>query len=413
MIALVTIFAIVIGLIWLAARILGFLQPLLVPIAVAGIIAYLLDPLVKRLERRGLSSFRSVLVVYTGLMLFLIVLSLSVLPAAMSQAAEVYRDRAQIVERVQEAAEGFPGQLVKLKETSTTMRGVIEAIEKGLRDPQNWDWLQERFPLLVQKVWEFAGQSFGVIGYVLGFFLIPIYLFFFLKESQKIQDNWTRYVPLKASRFKDEVVGALTEINGYLIAFFRGQLVVSMIDGALIAVCLLIIGMPYAILIGVFVALLGLIPYIGNLLCLIPAIAISLWHYSSPENHIFGIEAIWVYPLIVIAIFTVTQQLNSLVTAPRIVGDAVGLHPLTVIFSVLFWSLLIGGLLGSLLAVPLTASVKVLFRRYVWEIQFPHENRHAAEVAAEALEHEAVAEPEDRLDKNRSDKPGQAPSESA
>src|SRR5690606_25315484 len=135
------------------------------------------------------------------------------------------------------------------------------------------------------------------------------------------------YVPLRASTFKDEVVGSLREINGYLIAFFRGQLLVSMIDGVLISICLIIIGMPYALLIGVFVAVLGLIPYLGNLLCLIPAMLISVAHFSVEENQIFGIEQIWIYPLIIVGIFTVTQQLNSLVTAPKIVGDAVGLHP--------------------------------------------------------------------------------------
>ena len=68
-----------------------------------------------------------------------------------------------------------------------------------------------------------------------------------------------------------------------------------------------------------------------------------------------------------IAIFVIVQQINSLVTAPKIVGDSVGLHPMTVIFSMLFWSLILGGFVGALLAVPLSASVKVLFRRYIWE----------------------------------------------
>ena len=74
----------------------------------------------------------------------------------------------------------------------------------------------------------------------------------------------------------------------------------------------------------------------------------------------------------------VVQQINSLVTAPKIVGDAVGLHPMTVIFSMLFWSLLLGGVIGALLAVPLTAAVKVLARRYIWERKFnepPKEDR--------------------------------------
>jgi len=78
----------------------------------------------------------------------------------------------------------------------------------------------------------------------------------------------------------------------------------------------------------------------------------------------------WAYPVIVLLIFVTLQQINGLVTAPKIVGDSVGLHPLTVIFSVLFWSFLLGGLLGALLAVPLTAAIKVLFRRYLWERRF-------------------------------------------
>ena len=73
------------------------------------------------------------------------------------------------------------------------------------------------------------------------------------------------------------------------------------------------------------------------------------------------------YAVIVILLFVILQQINGLVTAPKIVGDSVGLHPITVIFSMLFWGLLLGGLLGALLAVPLTAAVKVLFRRYIWE----------------------------------------------
>lgn len=371
--AIAVIGTFVLGIIWLSARVLGFLQPLLVPIAVAGIIAYLLDPLVKKLEKQGVPSFRAVILVFTGFMVFVALLILSVVPTALGQAAELVSEdqRETIVESVR-------GYLASLRSEDgllnhDSIRPVAEAIEKGIKDPQNWDWLKEKFPALAARAWEFVGQSFGFLGYVIGLFLVPIYLFFFLKESQVIQKNWSNYLPLRASKFKDEVVGVVQEINGYLIAFFRGQLLVSMIDGALVGVCLLIIQMPYAILIGVFVAVLGLIPYIGNLMCLVPAVAISLWHYSDEANQIFGIDHVWIYPLIVIGIFTVTQQLNSLVTAPKIVGDSVGLHPLTVIFSVLFWSMLIGGFLGALLAVPLTASIKVLFRRYIWELKFKHE----------------------------------------
>ena len=68
-----------------------------------------------------------------------------------------------------------------------------------------------------------------------------------------------------------------------------------------------------------------------------------------------------------VIIFVVVQQINSLVTAPKIVGDSVGLHPMTVIFSMIFWTVILGGFVGALLAVPLTAAIKVLFRRFIWE----------------------------------------------
>ena len=113
-------------------------------------------------------------------------------------------------------------------------------------------------------------------------------------------------------------------------------------------------------------AVLGVIPYIGNILCLIPACIIAWLHARGVAP--FGMSP-WAYVGCVVAIFVIVQQINSLITAPKIVGDSVGLHPLTVIFSMLFWSLVLGGFVGALLAVPMTAAVKVLFRRFIWARQ--------------------------------------------
>ncbi len=217
------------------------------------------------------------------------------------------------------------------------------------------------------KKWLSAGSTkiFGFLGLVLGMIMVPVYLFFFLKDSVSIQDHWHEYVPLRASRFKTELVSTLQEINGYLISFFRGQVVVGVIDGILVGIALFFFDLPYALLIGVFMAILGVIPYIGNILCLIPACIIAYLHAQTVETP-FNLEP-WPYVGSVVLIFAGVQQINSLVTAPKIVGDSVGLHPLTVIFSMLFWSLVLGGFVGALLAVPLSAAVKVIFRRYFWE----------------------------------------------
>ena len=112
----------------------------------------------------------------------------------------------------------------------------------------------------------------------------------------------------------------------------------------------------FALLIGLLVAVLQLVPYMGILLCWIPAVLIALAQFGD-----------WQHPLLVTIIFIVVSNLDGFLIAPRIVGEAVGLHPVTIIVSVFLWTLLIGGLLGALLAVPLTATLKVLLKRYVWE----------------------------------------------
>ncbi|MEC7862157.1 MAG: AI-2E family transporter, partial [Verrucomicrobiota bacterium] len=109
------------------------------------------------------------------------------------------------------------------------------------------------------------------------------------------------------------------------------------------------------LVIGVSLAILGVITFVGFILTAIPALLIALAQSGGPSA------------IVVLAVFIAVQQFDGLVIQPKIVGESVGLHALTVIFSVLCWSLVIGGILGALLAVPLTASIKVLFQRYIWE----------------------------------------------
>lgn len=406
--SIVTIGAITIGVMWLTGFVLSYLQPVLVPLAVAGIIAYLLDPIVSWLERRGWKHGRAMIAVYIAFLVLVVVLAYAVLVPTFGQAQEIYEKRGTIQEQVT--------HLVQKGFSSTKNYFSTGVAEKYYT--QGVEWISKEGPEIAsqigQEIWSRLRGAFGFFGYLLGMLLVPIYLFYFLREGHKISETWSDYIPLKASAFKDEVVGTLTEINGYLISFFRGQMVVSIIDGALVALALSLLGLPYALLIGVFLAILGLIPYIGNVLVMIPALLIAIAHFGASEwgtvvgdeepvvGEVVMVEVmdgkkkatdeltvteisedgsqvkvllhawnwlphVWAYPLIVLAIFVILQQVNGLVTAPKIVGDSVGLHPLTVIFSVLFWSLLLGGLLGALLAVPLTAAIKVLFRRYIWE----------------------------------------------
>ncbi|HEY0369275.1 MAG TPA: AI-2E family transporter, partial [Chthoniobacterales bacterium] len=170
-----------------------------------------------------------------------------------------------------------------------------------------------------------------------------------------IQQRWREYLPLRESHVKDEVATVLSQINSYIIAYFRGQLLVCLIDGTLIGVALWLLGLNFAPLIGIMVVLLTMIPYIGIFVCWIPAVLIAAAQWGD-----------WMHPIIITLVFFGLQNLEAIFIAPKIVGESVGLHPMTVIVSIFVWGLLIGGLLGPILAVPLTATIKVLLARYVW-----------------------------------------------
>ncbi|MEM0968366.1 MAG: AI-2E family transporter [Verrucomicrobiota bacterium] len=433
-----------VGGIFLVSWVLGYLQPILVPVAIAGILAYLLLPIIRLLQTRlSWSRERSFLTVYSSFLLFGVVLSFLVVYPSVKQARAFTEDYLTPIPILsgESATPGEPQPTsTKLAQrTKDLLRRVddrfgprLEGLSSMQRfripDEDRWDlaemgkWLWEKLNGFVDEVALFFGRgfssAFAFVGYLFGLFLTPLYLFYFLRESKTISDTWTRYIPLRASLLKDEIVATLKATNQYLIAYVRGQMIVSLIDGVIVALALAAIGLPYALLLGVFLAILGLIPYLGSLLVMIPAAILAIFHYGSTKVGVWQGETapavgdntkiltptgdlisgvvqklgadgmvqilpnvwpwlpqVWAYPVIVIGIFIILQQINGLVTAPKIVGDSVGLHPITVIFSMLFWSLLLGGLLGALLAVPLTAGLKVLFQRYIWGPKLPSEDR--------------------------------------
>lgn len=395
--------ALLVGFIYLTGKTLGFLQPVVVPLAVAGIVAYLLDPVVVWFQKRGLSRMRAVISTF-GLFTLLAAILISIMiPLVGSQIAEFQRQKESQVDNGEKRSADQAVIEILIKErnhrpwTQPAIDSFLSAPEhiknpEALRGEALSDALDlaaaseeidnPKIEINQTKLWETivgfqdevlgwiegsTTKMFGYIGLIVGFLMVPIYLFFFLKESSAIKEHWHEYVPLKASRFKTELVETLTEVNGYLISFFRGQVLVAFIDGIFIAIGLWLFGLPLSMLIGIMMAIVGIIPFVGNIITLVPACIIAYFHFSVPENQTFLGDNPWAYVGGVVAIFLIAQQINSIITAPKIVGDSVGLHPMTVIFSMIFWSLILGGFVGALLAVPLTAAVKVLLRRYFWE----------------------------------------------
>ncbi len=386
------------GGVWLTVNILAFLQPLLIPFAISGVLAYLLEPVVSFLCRRArMSRTGAVISIFSAIVVALALFSIAVIPALYRQTVAVVKKVPEYTAKLQKKVpEWIEASQDKLREVGEMLPGVNKTeppprnplpftspgdtaggaspeptpVLPGKKNPLDSESIREYFdkqlekldtqiPAILGGVGTLIGRSIGgflgVLGFALSAVIVPFCLWYFLKEGDLIKRNWGDYLPLAPSPFKDEAVSVLGEINGYLVAFFRGQLLVSLIDGSLVGIALLILGLDFAVLIGVMVVFLSLIPYLGIVICFIPAVLIAILQYGD-----------WFHPIWVTIIFISVQQFEGFVIAPRVVGETVGLHPLTVILGALGWSLLLGGLLGALLAVPLSATLKVLLRRYVW-----------------------------------------------
>jgi predicted PurR-regulated permease PerM len=423
--------------IWAGANIVSFLQPILIPVAIAVILTYLLDPLVTKMSRGTLSRTKAVALVFAiaffamgGLATWLIP-TISIQSANFARQVPAYTDRARdymvdliyrfdhtfgllegghrksastsftnwligpaaspspraqpiVTPTASPGATASPTEIIapSAPKLTTAERQRIQAyVEKQM--PK----LEQALPDVLGKLWDILKKSIGgflgVTGFLLSLILVPIYLFFLLNEKPRIQRRWKDYLPLRASPFRDEVADVLSEINRYVTAYFRGQLLVCLVDGILIGVILTIFpGLNFAPVIGVMVVILTMIPYIGIIICWIPAVLIAAFQWGD-----------WTHPIIVTFIFIVVQNLEAIFYAPRIVGNYVGLHPMTVIVSIFAWGLIIGGVIGPLLAVPLTATMKVLLARYVWERRLREQTIEQTDAALAVQEPEIATHP--------------------
>jgi predicted PurR-regulated permease PerM len=333
---------------WAAGWALQRLTPVLLPLAIAGIIAYLLDPVVDYLERKRVPRAAAILLVFFLGLGVVVGVSATVIPRLvvetkdLAEKVPVYRDR--IVNEANEWMVNSPwGQRFK------------EAWAGDFRD-QLQSWAGKAAPAVSAWFVTQASKIASWFGLLVGIAMVPVYLFYLLLEKQGISQGWTSYVPIQESRWKDEAVFIIQQINDYLILFFRGQVLVALCDGVLLTIGFLAIGLDYAFLLGMVAGLLSIVPFLGVALSIVPALLLAVVQYGD-----------WLHPALVVGVFAAVQFLEGFVISPKIMGDRVGLHPLTIILAVMIGTTLMGGIIGGILAIPLTAALRVLMFRYIWK----------------------------------------------
>ncbi len=331
-----------------AVWVLSTTGSLLAPFVLALGIAYVLDPLVDRIEATGRGRSVSVLLLAMPVVGGLVAIVLLALPALWTQAGEIIDQAPLILERL----EGWTASL------EARLRGIPGLEQLGLQPLVDLDsdaivrFLDERKTQIAEQAWDGVlglGRGLGAFVSVLGYLVItPVLTFYLLRDWDDITHHLGELIPRPR---RAAVVSFAKEYDGLLAKYLRGQFVVAATIGGITALGLWIAGFPYAFLLGVTVAVFGVVPYLGLVLSLIPAVIVALTS-----------GAVGLSLLKVAIVFAIAQGLEGAVVSPRVVGDSVGLHPVWVVLALTVGGFYFG-FVGLLIGVPAAVGVKLLVAR--------------------------------------------------
>jgi predicted PurR-regulated permease PerM len=343
---LVTIFAVL-----TAVWILMETGALLAPFFLALVLAYILDPLVDRLTARGLSRSLAVLLLIVPAVGALAAIILVVVPAAFAQLGEALESAPVFLRRLSRWVEAVTARLQAIDVPYFDGAQLAERL-RAVDSDAVVAFLQERQAALASNVWEGVlglGRGLGSIMTVVGYVVLtPVFTFYLIRDWDFIM---RRIVELVPEPRREGFVSFFSECDELVSSYLRGQLLVAITIGFLTGVGLGIARFPYASTLGLIVGVFSLVPYLGLILSLLPAIFIAL---------VSG--AVAVSLLKVTVVYGIVQVLDATVITPRIVGGSVGIHPVWVVLALSVGGFFFG-VVGLLVGVPAAAITKLLILR--------------------------------------------------
>ncbi len=343
------ILAAVLGLGWVLAAFFGRFSNVFLPLAVGGIAALTFSPYF-RLLRTRLKMPPVVALVVVCLSILLPVVGFGFFFGAIAFD--------QISELVSHAPEWWDKTSTRVKAELPVVRQFFEENPWGQRIQEAARSQQEALLDGLQKFGVgalSAGRGiFRGIGTLVAWAVLPVYFAFFLMAAggRPKGGDMSAWFPFLKAETREDVVYLITEFINIIVAFFRGQLIIAFLQGLLFAIGFSAVGLRYGFVLGLMLGFLNIIPYLGSIIGL--GIGLPLAYFQEGGGPItFGL---------VILVFTIVQMIEGYVLTPRIMGDRTGLHPVVIIVAVFFWGSALQGILGMILAIPLTAFLVVFWR---------------------------------------------------
>lgn len=337
---------------WLLSAFLVKFSSVFLPLAAAGVAALILKPYYEWLEERVPRA-----VALTVIFLSLILPFVLVLVVVVNQVADLV---ARFPDWWSNASEWVEARWPRILELSQEYH-VQERLNQVVEERQ--DTLISGLRMLGDKALSAGLGAFSAAGSLLGWFVAPIYLAFFLLIDPGLTGGWTHIaLPFLKPSTREDIAYLVGEFLSILVAFFRGQLLIALAQGILFALGFGLAGLKLWLLIGLTMGFLNIIPYLGSLIGL--GIALPLAFFQDGGGT-------WTLLWVMIA-FGAVQMIEGYVLTPRIMGNQTGLHPMAIMVGIFFWGTALNGILGMLLAIPLTAFFVVFWRlareKYIREL---------------------------------------------
>lgn len=336
------------------------IRPVLAPFLMAIALAYLLAPLVNGLSHLGMSRGWAILAVYAVLGALGVFAVIKLLPATFTEVRRLAESIPLYSERARSMVDGLQ-QSVREMGLPPELR---ESIDRAITQ------LEVRSVAALQNLLDV--RTLGAAAeLMLSLLLAPFLAFYLLKDLDRFKERFLLSLP---RRYRQEIITLLRGLDRVLSGFVRGQITLALAVGFLAAFATWMLGLRFAVLLGIWAGLTEFIPYVGPVLGAVPAVLAGL--AISP----------WKAAEIAIA-FAVIQQLENAVLSPKIMGESIGLHPIVVLFAVLAGGYLAGGW-GLILALPVSGLIRVLWHFLIARL---------TEASAAAVAVAPAARPEPRI----------------
>lgn len=323
------------------------LRNALLPFLIAWLLAYLMQPFVKFFQYK-LKLKSRILAIIAVILSASMIISLAGILIVPSVAQEA--DKTLSLMRTHNPGEGYipliPESWIEYIETNVDINHLIELLSR--------ENIQSAIKQLAPQLWSILSNTFSILFSITIIFVIILYFIFILLDYEKIANDWINLIPARQRSF---VKALADDVEQSMNRYFRGQSLIALCVGILLAIGFKIVGFPLAVILGLLIGVLNLIPYLQTI-GIIPMIILSL--LKSAETG----QNFWIIFGSGLLVLGIVQCIQDLYLTPRIMGKAMGLNPAIILLSLSIWGTLLG-FIGLIIALPLTTLCLSYYKRFI------------------------------------------------